>query len=183
MKRKSFLFSGLALAPAFALPGLVKFEWEKTTGPFKVDAGQSRFNEVLTFGKVNSQDIKISSKDTDNKLTVLEYTGREKIGPPLHIHFHQDEIFYVAEGEYRFVIGENTFDAKAGDTVFGPRNVKHTWIQLTDYGRQYYMLQPDGTFEDFLRTCQSLKSKPTKDELQQIHLDHGMKVLGPPLTF
>jgi quercetin 2,3-dioxygenase len=182
MKRKNFLLTGFALAPAIAFPKLSKPGGLRATAPFKVEAGKSRFNEILTFRKVNSQDIKVSSKDTGNKLTVLEYTGREKTGPPLHIHFEQDEIFYVAEGEYRFVIGDKTIHAKAGDTVFGPRNIKHTWIQLTDYGRQFYMLQPDGTFEDFLRTCQALKKEPTMEELQKIHLDHGMKILGPPLT-
>lgn len=155
---------------------------KSTREPFKVDAGKSRFNELLTFRGINSQSIKISSKDTDNKLTLLEYTGREKTGPPLHIHFHQDEIFYIVEGEYRFVIGDLVIYAKKGDTVFGPRNVKHTWIQLTDYGRQLYTLQPDGTFEDFLRKCQALTKSPTAEVLQKIHMDHGMKVLGPPLT-
>lgn len=155
---------------------------ENTTNLFKADAGQSRFNEVLTFPKINDQGIKVSSKDTNGLLTVLECTGREKTGPPLHIHFHQDEIFYIVEGEYRFMIGEQLVHAKKGDTVFCPRNVKHTWIQLTDYGKQLYILQPDGTFEDFLKTCQALKKPPTPKELQKIHLDHNMKVLGPPLT-
>lgn len=182
MQRKQFLLSGLTLTSALAIPELLKGKNQSTKEPFKIEAGKSRFNEVLTYRKVNNQDIKISSKDTDNRLTVLEYTGREKTGPPLHIHFHQDEIFYIAEGEYRFVVGDETIHAKKGDTVFGPRNVKHTWIQLTDYGKQFYMLQPDGTFEDFLRTCQALTKPPTAEELQKIHLDHGMKVLGPSLT-
>lgn len=182
MQRKQFLLSTLTSVPLLAFPQLVKAKTRNATDPFKVDAGQSRFNEVLTFHKVNNQDIKVSSKDTNDQITVLEYTGREKTGPPLHIHFHQDEIFYIAEGEYRFVIGDQVIHAKKGDTVFGPRNVKHTWIQLTDYGKQFYMLQPDATFEDFLRTLQALKKPPTPEELQKIHLDHGMKVLGPPLT-
>lgn len=182
MERKQFLLSTLASMPLLAFPQMINIKTERTTEPFKVDAGESRFNELLTFQKVNTQDIKVSSKDTDNKLTILEYTGREKTGPPLHIHFHQDEIFYIAEGKYRFVIGDKIIYAKKGDTIFGPRNVKHTWIQLTNYGKQFYMLQPDGTFEDFLRTLQALKKPPTTEKLQKIHLDHGMKILGPPLT-
>lgn len=181
MKRKQFLLSSLAAAPALVFPQIINKNLSQTKNPFKVDKGKTRFNEALTFRKINDQNIKVSSKDTDNQLTVLEYVGREKTGPPLHIHFHQDEIFYIAEGEYRFVIGDKEIIAKKGDTVFGPRNLKHTWIQLTDYGRQIYMLQPDGTFEGFLRTLQALKNPPSQKELQKIHLDHGMKVLGPPL--
>lgn len=181
MKRKQFLLSTLAAVP---LVGFVRAQklGSRTVKPFKVDAGKSRFNEVLTYHEVNSQHIKVSKKDTASLLSILEYTGREKVGPPLHIHFEEDEIFYIVEGEYRFVVGDEEILAKAGDTIFLPRNIPHTWIQLTEKGKQIYMLQPAGRFEEFLGKLQSLKTPPTEEELQNIHLAHGMKILGPPLT-
>jgi len=187
MKRIQFLLTAAAATPlaAFAtvpfssfsiLKGLVK----PGDKPFKVEASKSRFEEAFTFRKVNSQDIKVSKKDTAGQISIIEYTGREKIGPPLHIHFEQDEIFYVADGEYRFVVGENEMQAKLGDTIFLPRNMPHTWTQKTDMGRLVYILQPAGTFEEFLHELQTLKD-PTAENLQDIHLKHGMKILGPPL--
>lgn len=167
---------------AWPLSTLAQIRFPSAVDPFKVEAGKSRFPETLTFRAVNKQDIKVSKTDTDALLSILEYTGNEQAGPPLHIHFHQDEIFYIAEGEYRFVIGSQEILAKKGDTLFAPRNIPHTWMQLSKKGKQFYILQPSGTFEEFLRELQNLKTPPGPDELQAIHLKHGMKVLGPPLS-
>lgn len=179
MQRKKFLLTALAATPVSLFAQL---RYKSVVTPFKVDAGKSRFEETLTFRGINKQDIKVSKKDTDSLLSILEYTGNEKAGPPLHIHFHQDEIFYIAKGEYRFVVGNTEMIAKEGDTVFLPKNIPHTWIQLSEKGKQVYMLQPSGTFEEFLRELQNMTKPPTEEEIQAIHLKHGMKVLGPPLT-
>jgi mannose-6-phosphate isomerase-like protein (cupin superfamily) len=47
-------------------------------------------------------------------------------GPPLHIHPHTDEGFYIAEGEMTFEIGDREVVAGAGSFVFVPRGVVHT---------------------------------------------------------
>ena len=47
-------------------------------------------------------------------------------GPPLHIHPHTDEAFFVMEGEMTFVLGEREVPAPPGTFVFVPRGVVHT---------------------------------------------------------
>lgn len=155
---------------------------EPTEKPFVVKAGETRFGERMPFRVVNANDLKVSSKDTRGAVSVFEYVGREKAGPPLHIHFTQDEIFYVVEGEYLFQVGTEKMTVKAGDTVFGPRNVPHTWIQLSDTGKLVYLVQPSGTMEEFFSEFNQFKGPPTEAEIQKIHQAHGMKVLGPPLA-
>jgi len=184
MHRKKFLFSTL-----LAIPGLV---WAKSssaekkdipaTGPFLVDAGKSRFGEVVKFLGKHPNDLKISSKDTGGQLSVFEYTGLGKVGPMLHVHFTQDEIFMVTAGEYRFVVGEETHVLKAGQTIFLPRNIPHTWIQLSAKGKMIYFLQPAGKMEEFFSYMNNLKERPSQEEMDRIHAEHGMKVVGPPLT-
>ena len=44
------------------------------------------------------------------------------------------------------------------------------------------MAQPTGTLEDFLQEMNDLKNPPTEAEVQKIHVAHGMKVIGPPLS-
>lgn len=68
-----------------------------------------------------------------------------------------------------------------GNIIFLPRKIPHTWVQLSDEGKMLYMLQPSGSFEDFLRELQAFPHPPSEAELQQIHIKHGMKVLAPPL--
>ena len=150
--------------------------------PFVVKAGDARFGVHTPFRGINFNDVKISGKDTDGKLATFEYIGNEKVGPVLHVHHDQDEIFSIIEGEYLFQVGNEKFTVKAGDTVFAPRGVPHTWIQLSERGKQIYMVQPAGQMEAFFFKLSALKAPPTDEELQEIHKSHGMTVLGPPLN-
>ena len=46
--------------------------------------------------------------------------------PPLHIHPHTDEAFYVADGDATFQLGDREVPATAGCLVFVPRGMPHT---------------------------------------------------------
>ncbi|WP_439505074.1 cupin domain-containing protein [Sediminibacterium sp.] len=184
MKRKEFFTKTAMLLPSIAIMGnlVAQKGSSKSSKSFVVDAGKSRFGEVVKFLGVHPNDLKISSKDTNGHLSVFDYVGTAKVGPMLHVHFEQDEIFTVIEGSYRFVVGNETHVLNAGQTIFLPRNIPHTWIQLTDYGRMIYFLQPAGKMEEFFSVMNKITSKPTEDEMNKIHAAHGMKVVGPPLS-
>jgi quercetin dioxygenase-like cupin family protein len=183
MNRKHFLINTLLAVPAI---GLAKTETTivgpSNPSPFVVDAGKSRFGDMVKFLGVHPNDLKISARDTDGQLSVFEYTGLGKVGPGLHIHFKQDEVFTVIEGTYRFVAGDKTHILGPGQTIFLPRGIPHTWIQLTDRGKLIYMLQPAGKMEEFFSYMNGLSAPPSPEELARIHEAHDMKVVGPPLT-
>jgi mannose-6-phosphate isomerase-like protein (cupin superfamily) len=66
-----------------------------------------------------------------NELTGGAYrvlVGRAPVGegPPLHVHPHTDEGFYVGEGELTFVFPDRRVVAGPGSFVFVPRGVEHT---------------------------------------------------------
>jgi quercetin dioxygenase-like cupin family protein len=184
MQRKQFLVSSLLALPAitWAKSMSPKSKASSAKEPFVVDAGRSRFGEVVKFLGVHPNDLKISSKDTDGQLAVFDYTGLAKVGPMLHVHFEQDEIFTVIEGEYRFLVGGETHQLTAGQTIFLPRNIPHTWLQLTDRGKLIYFLQPAGKMEEFFSYMNNLKERPSPEEMDRIHAVHQMKVVGPPLV-
>lgn len=184
MERRKFLFAGLALTPVALSPLSLKASGRSTEEkkPFTVKAGKARTDEVIFFKGINPNDCKISGSDTADAVAVFEYTGFAKTGPSMHLHYTQDEIFYVTEGEYRFVVGDETSILKAGDTIFLPRNIPHTWIQLSDKGKMLYQVQPAGKMEEFFRLMNSFKSAPTREEVDRIHEEHGMKSIGPGLT-
>lgn len=181
MQRKQFLLSALLAAPALTIAKNTSTN-NSNPEPFIVNAHQSRFGDTVKFLGVHPNDLKISGKDTNGQLSVFEYTGLAKVGPALHVHFKQDEIFMVTEGEYRFVVGKQTHVLTAGQTIFLPRNIPHTWIQLSDTGKMIYMLQPAGKMEEFFILMNSLKEKPSAEEMDKIHAAHQMKVVGPPLS-
>ena len=180
MKRKQFLSTTLAAMPAFAF-SQIALAGKNTSKPFVVRSGRSRLGDPMKYKGLNLNNVIISRKDTDNALSAFDYTGLDKTGPSLHMHLHQDEFFYVVEGSYRFVAGEEIMELSSGDTIFLPRNIPHTWIQLTDKGRLVYAVQPAGTLEDFFIEMNGLKKPPTEQEAKGIFEKHGMKLLGPGL--
>lgn len=184
MKRKQFLLNSLLAVPALALAKTATAENPAPSNPkpFVVGNGQSRFGDVVKFLGVHPNDLKISSKDTGGQLSMFDYTGLGKVGPMLHVHLKQDEIFTVIEGEYRFVVGSETHVLGPGQTIFLPRGIPHTWIQLSDKGRLIYLLQPAGKMEEFFLLMNSMTTRPTPEEMDRIHAEHDMKVVGPPLT-
>ncbi|RDB05975.1 cupin domain-containing protein [Runella aurantiaca] len=180
MKRRNFL----AVATAgVATPSLLAQKTVTTnTPPFVVKAGDARFGVHTPYKGINPNDLKISGKDTNGQLAVFEYIGNDKVGPSLHVHHDQDEIFSIIEGKFLFQVGDKQFTANAGDTVFGPRNVPHTWIQLSEKSKIIYYVQPAGKMEEFFLSMNELKAPPTKEQAEEIHKAHGMTVLGPGLT-
>jgi mannose-6-phosphate isomerase-like protein (cupin superfamily) len=181
MKRRKFLVASVATIPAFTNVLGFNLSEGSTKNHFVVRSGSSRYGESIKFQGVHPNDVLISKKDTDSTLSIIAFTGYGQIGPPLHVHFNQDEFFYVVEGNYRFVCGNETMELSAGDIIFLPRQIPHTWKQLTEYGKLLYGVQPAGAFEEFFNELSDLKHQPTEEEFQQIHIRHDMKVLGPPL--
>jgi quercetin dioxygenase-like cupin family protein len=184
MERKKFLFTTAAAIPAILSGQHVQAQKAKRTDKgFVVKATASRFNEKTFIGGKSPNDIKVSQQDTNGDLSVFEYTGNEKGGPPLHVHPHQDEIFFIVQGEYLFQVGEDRHHVKAGDTIFLPRAVPHAFAQLTDNGRMFFIFQPSGKMEDFFRTIGNLSAPPTPEQGAKIFADHDMKIVGPPLQY
>lgn len=182
MKRRNFVLAASATLTGLEPLSVLSKTPNRTTQPFVIKAGKSRFDETTKLGGISPNDIKISTKDTEGGLSVLEYTGHEKGGPPLHFHLYQDEIFFVLEGDYLFQVGEEKHNLTTGDTIFLPRNVPHAFAQLTDKGRMLFFFQPSGKMEDFFRTLGALKGAPSPQEGAKIFADHDMKVVGPPLS-
>jgi quercetin 2,3-dioxygenase len=113
---------------------------------------------------------------------VFESVAISKGGPPLHTHPYQDEIFCIIEGEYLFQVGEEQFEAKAGDTLFAPRAVPHCFTKLGEKpGKMLITYQPSGKMEEFYQKIGALKQMPGPEESAKIFAEHDMKIAGPRL--
>ncbi len=145
---------------------------------FVVRSGESRFGENTLLHNVNRNDIKVSAKDTDAELSIFEYNGKEKGGPPLHLHYHQDEVFYVSDGEYVFQCAAEKYKLGKGDMIFLPREIPHTFAQLTDVGKLLYFFQPAGKMEEFFRDSAKSTAQTNGEDL---FAKHEMKIEGPPI--
>ncbi len=183
MKRRKFVFLTLAAYPFVAL-GKFRSRNMRDDKGFKVGVGEGRYHGHIQLKGVNSNilDVKVSGKDTDGDIAVFEQTSvSQGRGTPLHLHFEQDEIFYVLEGEYLFQSGDQKHLLKAGDTIFLPRMVPHAWTQASESGKMAVILQPAGKLEEFFLTLAEMEKDPTPEEMAKVFEDNGMKIVGPPL--
>ncbi len=93
--------------------------------------------------------IKASSADTGGALGLVEAEFPGEFGPPQHVHSREDEAFYVLEGEIHFRRGDGEFVGRAGDWVFGPRGVPHSFRTGADGARALVLVMPGGFEEMF----------------------------------
>jgi quercetin dioxygenase-like cupin family protein len=183
MQRRKFITATAASIPLLAIGQELSSQPIRTEKGFVIKANQSRYGEKTILNGLNPNNIKISSKDTDSNLTLFEYIGNEKGGPPLHIHPNQDEIFIIVNGEYLFQVGTEQHILKIGDTIFLPRNVPHTFAQTSATGKMIFLFQPSGKMEDFFRAIGSLSAPPKPETAAKIFEEHDMKIVGPPLNY
>ena len=153
---------------------------------FKVAANQDRYQEEL-FIMGGKFDCKVSSKDTDGDLLIYDTVRHSKGGPAMHLHYHQDEWFYVIKGEFMVQVGEEKFRLTAGDSAFAPRTVPHAFANITEgEGQMLVLFQPAGSMEDFFAQMAKIGKEVPKNQeetLKELWAKHGMKIVGPPLKF
>ncbi|RYZ26066.1 MAG: cupin domain-containing protein [Chitinophagaceae bacterium] len=188
MKRNAFLRTCLA-AGAFLTSPLTSLAGRKIKNRadkgIQVAAGKDRFEKPITLFEGDTFFTKVASNDTDGDVFVFESTRKKEGGPSFHLHFEQDEFWYVVQGEFLFKVGEETFTAKAGDTVFGPRKVPHAFAKLGEgEGKLLMFFQPAGKMEDMFRKISEGATKNMTEEQQDaFREEHGIKRVGPPLTY
>lgn len=75
----------------------------------------------------DNQNIKLTGKDTNGQFTLIEQNNKPGVGIPPHVHENEDEVFQVIEGQVEMRIGEETTTLHAGDLIFCPKGIPHSW--------------------------------------------------------
>lgn len=88
-----------------------------------VAAGADRFGEQRGLG-ISTIAFKVTTPNPSD-LFILENTFLAKGGPARHLHYDQEEWFYVLEGEFLFEVGADCFQLHPGDSLMAPRQVPH----------------------------------------------------------
>ncbi|MCX6044200.1 MAG: cupin domain-containing protein [Chloroflexi bacterium] len=147
--------------------------------PVWVASGQDRFAEQRGLG-ISVVDFKVVAQDNDG-IFVLENTFHAKGGPARHLHYEQDEWFYVLEGEFIIEVGTEKFSLQPGDSLLAPRQIPHVWAHIgATRGRILITFTPAGKMEAFFREVTKANAMPPQDPM--LWRAHGMELLGPPLV-
>jgi quercetin dioxygenase-like cupin family protein len=126
--------------------------------------------------------IRLHGRDTGGIVSVVESHDVPGGGPPPHIHHREDETFQILEGEYEWTVGDKTFVAQKGATVFAPRGIPHTYRYLGQSpGRLMCTITPSG-FEGFFEEIGALTPQQQQDisRVMEIAQKYGLEILPPP---
>ena len=139
----------------------------------------------------NLMTFKALAEDTGGRLAVWEQLLPHRSSPPLHVHHGDDEAWFVLDGSVTFQVAESSWQAEAGAFVWAPRRLAHTFRVDSSTARLLGLAVPGG-FDRFVlatgRPAESATIPPPPDgppdmgRLVAAAREHGMDVLGPPLT-
>ena len=164
MRRRSFLKAAAVAAPVAGLQDFLVTQARGQTGAAPpasalhvVGAGKDRFGQPHSLG-FSSILFKVPTSETAGGLFVMEHTHLLPGGPALHLHFNQEEWFYVMEGEVAFQVGEQRLQLHAGESVLAPRRVPHTFSSVAATpSRMLIAFCPAGKMEQYFRDAENAK--------------------------
>jgi mannose-6-phosphate isomerase-like protein (cupin superfamily) len=146
--------------------------------PLLVAADQDRFGEQRGLG-VSAITFKVMPSDSRD-VFIIENTFHAQGGPSRHLHYEQDEWFYILEGEFIMEIDQDQFRLTPGDSILGPRKIPHVWAYTGGLrGRILIAFLPAGRMESFFREVTKANAMPPLDP--ELWRAHGMELVGPPL--
>jgi mannose-6-phosphate isomerase-like protein (cupin superfamily) len=129
-------------------------------------------------------EIKATAADTGGRYSLVEITAPAGLQAPLHVHYREDEGFYVLEGSVTIEVGEETVELGPGQHAYGPRDVPHRFTIGPDGARMIWVLVPGG-FDEFVADVSAPAEAPTvpppsvvpPENAAEIVLRHGMELL------
>jgi len=133
--------------------------------------------------------FKALGAETDGRFWALEGLADKNMAVPLHIHTHEDEVWYVLEGEIHFTVGDEMRVAGPGTFAFIPKGVAHTFQIRSDTARWFGFGTPAGLDQWFFETGEpagALTLPPPPDSPPDVAMivaslqAYGTETVGPP---
>ena len=139
----------------------------------------------------NHVSVEVPAASNTGGLSVLMVHAPFDEGPPLHVHHEEDEIFFIVEGEVRFVIGSRTVVARKGDTLLAPLGIPHAYRVISPEGAQILAIAR-ANFEAMVLSVARPAAAvtlpdpvvPTAEcqaQLAAACAAQGIEILGPPI--
>lgn len=121
--------------------------------------------------------ILVRATKTGGTMGMVETINAPGTGPAYHRHSREDETFYIVSGPAEIRIGDETFVCKAGDHIFGPRNVFHTFRNVGETPLTVILVYTPGGFEQsFLDVVNMLENGKDQNDVKRMLSDrYGMK--------
>jgi quercetin dioxygenase-like cupin family protein len=114
---------------------------EPITKPYRIASGKGLADVWWKHGRIT---VKAGGDETGQAFAQVETDDPLGAGVPRHVHHNEDETFYVIEGELTALVGDERIDLSAGDYLFAPRGVPHTYVVRSEHARMLATISPGG---------------------------------------
>lgn len=105
--------------------------------------------DELTFGDILMNRV-VRNAHTPSGIAVQEWTVAPRhLGAPPHTHQHEDEVFYVLEGEMTVMEGDSVATVGAGSYVVLPRGRLHGFWNSGDVPARMLVILTPGEVESY----------------------------------
>lgn len=91
----------------------------------------------------------LTGKETGGAFFLSEVLVPPGGGPPPHIHHREDESFHLLEGTLTARVGGDTLTASAGDFVYLPRGIAHSFKNTGNVNARALVLITPAGLEDY----------------------------------
>jgi mannose-6-phosphate isomerase-like protein (cupin superfamily) len=111
-------------------------------------------------------------------------------GSPPHVHSREDELFYVVEGEFEFVVDGTPIRLASGGSLFGRRGVPHHFRNVGERPGKLIIAATPAGLEHFFAEIGTRLDGPESDPMPPSHADverllaaaprYGLEILAGP---
>jgi quercetin dioxygenase-like cupin family protein len=133
---------------------------------------------IRSFG--NEIEFMVTGEQTAGSLTLGVATVPAGGGPPAHVHLAEDEMFIIAEGEYRVYLDGVWTNVGPGTVVYLPRGSTHTFqVVGPTPGKHWVLTTPSGFERFFARTGEvfAVPGPPNFAQLAAINAEFGVALV------
>jgi mannose-6-phosphate isomerase-like protein (cupin superfamily) len=90
-------------------------------------------------------EIKTTAETTNGSLGLVDALVPPGNGPVAHVHYGNDETFFIISGALEILNGDQTFVAEEGSLIFVPRGTRHRFRNIGDETtRMVFLFTPGG---------------------------------------
>ncbi len=128
--------------------------------------------------------FKVTGEDTGGAFDYFVVQVTPRGGPPLHVHYKQEETLHVLKGRYKVQIGDEIYTLEEGGFAYMPSNIPHAFLNLTDEPGEVIVVYTPGGGHQFYEEFGPIArmGPPDPKVVGPIFEKYDMKLLGPPLT-
>ncbi len=126
--------------------------------------------------------VLLTTEATGGAISVLIGWIKPGEGPGDHVHFNQEEIFFIIEGTYELTVGDQTSTVGPGTIVFIPRNVVHRFKNVGDTTGCMLDWSLPGGHDQYFKTISELAASSglTGEKVTEINKKFDTKFLAAP---